>query len=377
MVWACFSILILVLTIFGEKKYSPNYRWVLSRILLVVVMSIMTGFGSVVGEDHETYVSLYRETTRWDLNFNVLALFTKYSIEPGFQLLNLLGKAFHLSEPIFFFMIACLMNSLFVAVLYRYPLPELSIIAFVLSSCYFQEVNILRQSIAIAIVLFSVGSLEKKKPWSFILGLLIASTFHTSAIICLPMVLLQFVDLVKHSKTIMYAVLILWVLSILSFAGVIGIPIMGPLTNVLGDSRYKNYFEQMSDLGYGVMSLNLFYNVLMLFIIYSMRRKASVSSIWVALGCILQNFSGQFPPLIRISLFFTSLMPLSLGIFLLVKKPKGAVVSRGRFKESGKVEFYSKRAIVYSRRAILAYYMLSLVVGYIAGSPILGSDFYK
>ena len=209
------------------------------------------------------------------------------------------------------------------------------------------------------------------------MGLLIASTFHTSAIICLPMVLLQFVDLVKHSKTIMYAVLILWVLSILSFAGVIGIPNMGPLTNVLGDSRYKNYFEQMSDLGYGVMSLNLFYNVLMLFIIYSMRRKASVSSIWVALGCILQNFSGQFPPLIRISLFFTSLMPLSLGIFLLVKKPKGAVVSRGRFKESGKVEFYSKRAIVYSRRAILAYYMLSLVVGYIAGSPILGSDFYK
>lgn len=377
MVWAFFSIIIFALTIFGEKKYSPNHRWVFPRILLVIVLSIMTGFGSVVGEDHATYVSIYAETTGWDFDFDLLAVFTRYSIEPGFQLLNLLGKALHLSEPFFFFMIACLMNTLFVTVLYRYPLPELSIIAFVLSSCYFQEVNILRQSIAVAVVLFSVEFLEKKKPWAFIFGLLVASSFHTSAIICLPMVVLQFVDLVKHSKKVTYAVLVLWVLSLLSFFDIIGIPVMGPLTNVLGDSRYKNYFEQMSDLGYGVMSLNVFYNVLMLYILYSMRRGASVSSIWVALGCILQNFSGQFPPLIRISLFFTSLMPLSLGIFLLVKKSEGVAVSGERYKGSKKVDYYSKRAIMYSRWGVIAYYIFSLIVGYIAGAPILGSEFYR
>ena len=59
-----------------------------------------------------------------------------------------------------------------------------SVIMYILCNFFFSYMNVMRQAIAISIILLNYESLKKEKYLKFSIGILFAMLFHTSAILC-------------------------------------------------------------------------------------------------------------------------------------------------------------------------------------------------
>lgn len=359
MIWAVFSFLVLLFAHLGGLKGEDSRITIFYRVCLVLVLSVMTGLGSVVGTDHYEYVLMYNGMQGFSLDVDFISWFEQYSVEPGFQFLLFLGKTLHLSEPLFFFALAVIMNSLFVAVLYRYPFPEIAILALILASIFAQEANILRQVLAVSVVVYSVKYLDNRKPLWFITGVIIAMSFHTSALVCILLLLTLLVKKKESNQVYFWTFLSIWIISIFAVIG-LRIPVFESISSLLINSRYSNHFVENANLGYGAYQFNYFYNSLMILALFAMRNRPRIEFIIIAVGCILQNFSAQVAPLIRISLYFTTMMPLAIGMIL----------------SPNNYEKQNRSFIVYARYLVFAFYIYTLISKYILGDPILGSKFY-
>ena len=73
--------------------------------------------------------------------------------------------------------------------------PLMAFLFFVITGNYFLSLNIVSQYIAIAICIFSCYFIEKKKPLYFVLCVLLATCFHDSALLFLPVYLLNYVKI--------------------------------------------------------------------------------------------------------------------------------------------------------------------------------------
>ena len=360
MIWAVFSFLVLLFAHLGGLNSLSRRKTIFYRVCLVLVLSVMTGFGSVVGTDHYEYVLMYNGMQGFSLDVDFISWFGQYSVEPGFQFLLFLGKTLHLSEPLFFFAWAVLMNSLFVAVIYRYPYPEIAILALILASIFAQEVNILRQVLAVSIIVYCIKYLNNRKPLWFILGTIVAVSLHSSALVCILLLLTFFVKKNESNHAYFWVFLVLWVFSLFVVVGLFQIPVLDSISGLLVNSRYSNHFIENESLGYGAFQFNYFYNCLMILVFFAMYKYPRIELIIIAIGCILQNFSAQVGPLIRISLYFTTMMPLAIGMIL----------SQNNYEKQ------NRSYIVYARYLVFAFYIFTLVFKYILGNPILGSKFY-
>ena len=270
MIWAVFSFLVLLFVHLGGLNGESGRKTIFYRVCLVLVLSVMTGLGSVVGQDHYGYVQMYNGMQGFSSDVDFVSWFGQYSIEPGFEFLLFLGKTLHLSEPLFFFAMAVIMNSLFVAVIYRYPYPEIAILALILASIFAQETNILRQVLAVSVIVYSVKYLdvENRKPLWFILGVIVAVTLHSSALVCILLLLTLFVKKTGAKQTYFWVFLVLWIMSLFVVVGLLRIPVLDSISGVLANSRYSNYFSGNMDLGYGTYQVNYFYNCLMILVFF-------------------------------------------------------------------------------------------------------------
>ena len=135
-----------------------------------------------VGQDTMQYYLVFRDVSKISLE---KALTLKW--EPGYILWNWgishLGFDFHnylLFTAIFIYLPIC-------RFIYRYSACTwLSVVIFIALGFFFGSLHILRQYMAIALVLFSYDYLLQRRLIPFIVLVLLAATFHTSAIVFLP-----------------------------------------------------------------------------------------------------------------------------------------------------------------------------------------------
>lgn len=99
--------------------------------------------------------------------------------------------------------------------------------------CFSNFVNILRQSIAMVICLYAYQMLKKKQSWFFVLSVLIASTFHLSALVFWVVGLYRF-----FPKNTAYVFIVACVITVASATGMI--PVV--LEKIL-PKKYAGYFE--------------------------------------------------------------------------------------------------------------------------------------
>lgn len=99
--------------------------------------------------------------------------------------------------------------------------------------CFSNFVNILRQSLAMVICLYAYQALKNKQPWFFVLSVLIAATFHLSALVFLLFGLYRF-----FPKNTVYIFIVACVITVVSGTGMI--PVV--LEKVL-PKKYAGYFE--------------------------------------------------------------------------------------------------------------------------------------
>lgn len=103
--WLLFLIIIAVLSNLAQDRYKYHNVF---RVLLVILLAFITGFGGLTAADHSQYAEAYKVYNSFDnfeLSFSSL-LGRVAAYESGFMLLMILCNAIGLGEAGFFFVVA-------------------------------------------------------------------------------------------------------------------------------------------------------------------------------------------------------------------------------------------------------------------------------
>lgn len=150
--------------------------------------------------------------------------------EAGYDLMNRLVGLYTTDAQWVYALAAAISLLLIVWGIYRYSTnPAYSIFLFVTMGYLFSSFNILRQYIAIALIFAALKLIKEKQFLPFCAVVLLAATFHKTAIIMIPLYFLLRLRL-KQSYMLM-----------ITFVGMGCIPLRGVLTNLLVNTFYPQY----------------------------------------------------------------------------------------------------------------------------------------
>lgn len=169
-----FVVLILIILLaIGDNKHT-----FLIGFLFLLILSALRA--KTVGTDTEMYVNIFlgREAYFRD-------------IEPGYALMMQIIKLISGDQQFFLFVTTLI---IFVPIYFfiknNSPKKLFSLLLFVLAFNYYFSLSGLRQSIATSFILLALDNLTIKNIKYFIFWILVATTFHTSAIMVLPIALI-------------------------------------------------------------------------------------------------------------------------------------------------------------------------------------------
>lgn len=143
----------------------------------------------------------------------------------------------------------------------KYPCE--SLFYFVTLGFYVMTFNMVRQAIAIALALWALKFLFDRKCLKYIATIIIASLFHMTALIMIP---IYWIARIKFSTKKLIILMI-----ILAFAGTLFNPIFNYITSIIPQyNMYSNYSG--TDVGIGTYIINIIYLVLIFLVILNNKR---------------------------------------------------------------------------------------------------------
>jgi hypothetical protein len=164
----------------GSSNVNRSNNYIKISFVSIFIFSLVIGLRYYVGGDYGGYLDDFN-------NFNLKISYFDTRYEFGYYLLMVILKTFSLSYPFLFIGISFL-QIFFVykwASKYRYLLPW--VIYFYFTTLYlFESMNIMRQALAFSILLYSTIYIQKSSKIKFIIMVLLATSFHKSAIFFLP-----------------------------------------------------------------------------------------------------------------------------------------------------------------------------------------------
>ena len=251
------AIVILLGTIvYLNKKYGKKIFMILVCLQLILLcgLRLMT-----VGRDTYSYVNLYYPNVIGTaLNANFFRVFNR---ESGYYLLTKLISLISTEYPILLIVVSSIPLILLCITVYKYSKDVvLSMTTFIALRPYAFLFTGIRQSIALGICFYSYRFIKEKRFIPFAACVVIASSFHTSAIVFLLAYLLNKIKLnIKN-----------FVIVILTFPVVLMLrnPILTMFNPFLGQLRYQYSGDMSFEDGLGTI---LVYS--MIFIIGLMHRK--------------------------------------------------------------------------------------------------------
>lgn len=286
----------------GMAYLADKYNSIVLRNLLILFLIVITGFrGYEVGIDTPNYIETWDETI-----FGIPV----YS-EIGFQWLMLLLQKFTLNPTSLFVSCSTIIFTFLIIRLWDFrQIASFTImIAVLYMLVLMRSMNIMRQYCAIAIVFFSTRYLFQKGYLKFILGVIVATLFHTSSLLAISFLgfeLLQWKQLSFRKKAFFILLIAIGVsLSVIVFSFI--------------NSKYGNYFEQ-TEVDLGLLTIVTFIFVLLSFVASNLWRKRIgidynaigehrywIKVIFVAyfMGILLQSLGYFFPYMDRIGLMFS------------------------------------------------------------------------
>ena len=163
-------------------------------LIVFVILATTSALRYSTGYDYSyTYAPGFEEV----LSNPDISLFGHH-YEPGYRLLEKMVAFFSSNYQMIFLVTSVLIIGLFCINYAKYSSNVyLSVILFVLLSEYYCSMNFIRQTIAGVIALFAIPFLKKKKFLPYLLIVLVASTFHKSALILIPFFFINLIPLTK------------------------------------------------------------------------------------------------------------------------------------------------------------------------------------
>lgn len=224
----------------------------LSIIYLIIsasVLAFLAIFRSPsVGADYKTYIHLYDA-----IRTNTLTAQELEWLSPGYRILNTIFAFFFGNNYWIFFSFITFLTLFFLykAIWNESKNPMLSLFMFLSFCLYYQFFNQFRQMLAIAIVLYSYKYLKNKNIIKYIFFILLATSFHKSALIMIP---IYWISMIKINKKIIIGYLFICVLAYFS---------IDVMRVILKDTYYgQMYFGSQYDIvGKSSTYLNLIFRV--------------------------------------------------------------------------------------------------------------------
>ncbi|NLG92044.1 MAG: EpsG family protein [Clostridiales bacterium] len=165
----------------------------------MIVMSYLRA--DTVGIDYIQYADYFKQVRNGGWSF-LISDANGYRVEPGYSLLNYFVSLFTGDVHIFMLFVSILTVGLTAVLLYKYsPVPWVGMFVFASFGFFGNSLSFLRQSIAIAIFLYAINFLKKKKLIPYILIVLLAASFHKSIIIMIPVYFLAHIKVNWKSLT--------------------------------------------------------------------------------------------------------------------------------------------------------------------------------
>lgn len=240
-----YFIMLALITFFAFSIYILNINQKLKDKLFLgvsfFILSFISAFrGNEVGTDTDSYIDIFM--------FYVIGASDPHT-ETGFALLNQFISYISDTPQAIIIATSILINLGFMHFIYRNSKNIwLSVYLYITLFYYFFSFNLVRQFIAMSIILFAWNFLKKGKIIRFILIVLIASTFHTTALISL---LLIFVYLGRKSTKLITLITISTVVAIFSTNAIFNFIVqLFP--------RYYGYYDASNQDTGGIMPIVLY-----------------------------------------------------------------------------------------------------------------------
>ncbi len=200
------------------SRFRPNiFYW-----LMVLAAIIFSGFRYQIGNDYDSYVTIYRQVSNEPLSTYV---------EPGYAFFCYFLSALGFTYQGMFFIFSTMTLLLIAVTLRKFSVhPALSLMIFFLQPIYFFNVMcVIRQFFAISIIFYSLPYMIDRKFFKFFLLVLIAAFFHKTAVIVLP---IYFFVHYRYSKYLFIGALVLVLLY----------PPDRMLSSIIVMADYEDYF---------------------------------------------------------------------------------------------------------------------------------------
>ena len=170
-----FICICLLLGAFADKQTKHISGW-----LSIIICSIILGYRYDVGIDHLTYLDYYNK-------FLYLGAKIGTSREYGYDLLNYICARIGCSPGVFFSLTVFIQFTL-IYYSFRSKTNFLVLIYFfyMTTGQLFGSLNIIRQAMAFSIFLYIIKYIESRKLVKYLVGVLIAFSFHSSSLILIP-----------------------------------------------------------------------------------------------------------------------------------------------------------------------------------------------
>lgn len=207
--FALFSWILLFLYVVVDKKFPKirlnvrknNFFTIyLADFLIVTILSIIVGIRTNSGSDYYNYLVSFQHIDSWYSSFYQI-LVSRF--QNGLYILMYLIKMVSSNEALFF-MIYGLLNYIPVFYLIRKYSSDaiLSFSSWLLLGFFLMSTNIMKQSLAMVLILLAFDKFVEKKYVRFALLALLASWFHISIIVTIGFIILT--RYIKPSRNLFY-----------------------------------------------------------------------------------------------------------------------------------------------------------------------------
>ena len=185
---------VLLIIIFGGLAFYGQTQDKSAKKLMALgamaLLFLFFGFRGFICDDWQIYYPGFKEVEADDITFAVYGIGKglDWHMEPGFTLLMYLCKC--IFNDYFFFQAVCsLINVALLNNFLRNRIDDIpfGIVLFICFGGYGMMTNMMRNSIAILIFANAITYIEQRKPLPYFALILVAFTFHTTALIYFPL----------------------------------------------------------------------------------------------------------------------------------------------------------------------------------------------
>lgn len=291
-----------------QKIFKSKLMKRLLSLISAMILIIVLGFRYYVGTDYGSYVLIFNNISV--LNFQELLAY--HDTEIGHNILCKIICDLGFDYKVLFLVYAVLTVYFLYRIMNKMKLNKFIFISTFIFMIFPYSFNIMRQVLAIVLVMYSFMHLFENKNIRSLLFLILAIMFHKPAIVLIPIYLCHL--FVKNKKMRNALMIVIYSLIVALFLSNIL-----NLVNIDALSRYTSYLD-MSEFDYRLIFTTIIKQIPIILILYLFRREFKEDNkdnyTYIAIfiiGFIFLVLGAVNPTLNRLSLYFTAFNAIIMG----------------------------------------------------------------